>query len=222
MGKLQFKKKTTDVANFIAIALALEVLSGFLLPSVYLGGQITLVSSLPILLIAFRHGKKTGLISAGIFALAQLILDVPMLVEYYEDRTFLPGKEFLQILLLVILDYAIPYTALGLGGIFRRKVHPRTKAFPLGCLLAIGIRSVSHLACRWAAFGHLASYYFSSNKAPVWGKQLAQGLTQETMAPVFAAVCTGIYMLPELVLTVIAAWALSHERRLVCRIRNYK
>lgn len=85
-----------EVAIFSAIALVFDKFPLFTMPQ---GGSVSLVM-LPILLVALRHGLKTGLLIGGIVGTIQL---------FY-------GGYFLNIF-QVFLDYALSYAGIGLAGL---------------------------------------------------------------------------------------------------------
>ena len=111
----------TESAVLIAMAFILSMMKLFPMP---MGGSITPVSMLPILLIGFRHGLVWGLISGFAFSILQFI----------EGPYFLFPIQFL-------LDYTLPFTALGLTGFFRNRKY----GFQVGSFIAIGIRTICHV-----------------------------------------------------------------------------
>ena len=57
-------RKLTESAMLIAVAIILELLSKMFIPEMTFGGQLTIVSMLPIVLISYRHGVKWGFLAA--------------------------------------------------------------------------------------------------------------------------------------------------------------
>ena len=53
-------KRLTESAMLLAVAILLELLSKTFIPEQPFGGQLTIVSMLPIVLISYRHGVKWG------------------------------------------------------------------------------------------------------------------------------------------------------------------
>ena len=49
-------KRITESAMLLAVAIVLELISKMFIPEQTFGGQITIVSMLPVVLIAYRHG----------------------------------------------------------------------------------------------------------------------------------------------------------------------
>ena len=54
-------KRITESAMLLAIAIVLELLAKLFIPELPFGGQITIVSMLPVVLISYRHGLKWAL-----------------------------------------------------------------------------------------------------------------------------------------------------------------
>ena len=211
--KLRTKKRLSDMANYLAIAVALALISCIFMPKVKYGGSITLVSCLPVLVLSYRHGVKRALPCAAVFMLLQMGLNFETVKAVFEADLF-PGGG----VMLVVLDYVVPYMALALGGLFRSKSMARKKSFPLGCLLAMGIRYFSHFLCRLVVLGSLAEAFFERTGAPDWSVALAKNADPQLLPLLFAMICTSLYMLPELVLTVGSAWLLSDVRKIVKRV----
>ncbi|NLM62546.1 MAG: energy-coupled thiamine transporter ThiT [Clostridiales bacterium] len=110
-----------ECAILIAMAFVLSLIKIWRMP---MGGSITLVSMLPILLIGYRHGLAWGLISGFVYSILQFI----------ESPYFLTPVQFL-------LDYVFPFTVLGVAGFFRGK----GLGFQIGAVLGIGGRFISHV-----------------------------------------------------------------------------
>ena len=58
----------------LAMAIVLELVSKSFIPEMPFGGQVTLVSMLPVVLISYRHGVKWGLVSGVCYALIEMVL----------------------------------------------------------------------------------------------------------------------------------------------------
>ena len=56
-------KRLTESAMLIAVAVVLELVGKMIFPPMPFGGQLTLVSMLPIVLVSYRHGVKWGLVT---------------------------------------------------------------------------------------------------------------------------------------------------------------
>ena len=120
------------VESAIMIALA-TVLSLVKLWEMPLGGSITLLSMLPIMLIALRHGTKPGLAAAFVYSLTQLFLGLPSLMSW--------GMTAAQWVGSLLFDYLIAFTVLGFAGVCKKHGFPGVIA---GVVLACALRFISH------------------------------------------------------------------------------
>lgn len=75
------------------------------------GGSVTLVSMLPFIIISFRHGVKWGLLTGFVNSLLQM-----MLGGLYMP----PAGTALAFAGMILLDYVLAFTLLGLAGVFGR------------------------------------------------------------------------------------------------------
>ena len=67
-------KRLTESAMLIALAIVLELVGRMVIPPMPFGGQLTLASMLPIVLISWRHGVKWGLVSGFGYSLIQMVM----------------------------------------------------------------------------------------------------------------------------------------------------
>lgn len=146
------------------------------------GGSITAFSALPLLLVAYRHGTVWGLFTAFAHALLQLVLGASTL-SYATSAT--------AVVAIILLDYLLAFTALGLGGIFRNRCQDQGTALIWGALLTGGIRYTCHVIAG----------------CTVWA-----GLSIPTQAAlVYSLAYNATYMIPEIIVTALGAWYLSRS-----------
>ncbi len=132
-NKIQSGNKTrvlTECAVMVGLATALSLVKLWEMP---LGGSITLLSMLPIMLIALRHGTAVGLGTAFVYSVGQLFLGLSSLMSWGMDATMWVGS--------VVFDYLLAFTLLGLAGVFRRY---GVKGALCGVVFASVLRFVSH------------------------------------------------------------------------------
>lgn len=172
-------KILVEGAVMIALATILSFIQVYKLPQ---GGSITLLSMLPIVLFSIRRGTKAGFAVAFGFSLIQFLQGIM-------DGLFGWGLTPVTLVGCILLDYIGPFTALGIAGIFGNKKLA-------GCLggitLAIVLRFLFHYfsgAIIWESIGEMWGIDFISP----WLYSLAYN---------------GSYMLPELIFTLIGAFAL--------------
>ncbi len=172
--KKQSVLKLTESAVMIALATILSLLAIFKMPY---GGSVTACSMLPIIIIAYRHNVVWGLLTGLAHAMLQCIMGLDNLAY---------ATSFAAGVAIVMLDYILAFTCLGLGGIFKGKIKSDGTALALGALVCCIIRYVCHVI----------------SGCTVWaGVSIpdAQGL-------IFSLGYNLAYMLPEAVVTVAAAY----------------
>jgi len=151
----------------VAIGFALSYVTPFRLPW---GGSVTPLSMLPILMIGIRHGLKWGLLGGFVYACLQ------MLQQFWPP----PTGTVEGYIAVVMLDYIIAFSVLGLSGLFRGKKYGLLIAAPL-CLT---LRFLSHFISGIIVWGVYA------DNMPVW---------------LYSLTYNGSYMVPEIILTTIVS-----------------
>ena len=164
-------------AVMLALATALSFIQIYKLPW---GGSITLLSMLPIVLFSIRRGVAMGLAVSFLFSLIQLFQGIM-------DGLFGWGLTPGMLVACIFIDYIFAFTVLGLAGVFRKK---GTAGWISGIAIAIALRFVMHFLSGvviWKSFG-----------------ELLEGFSTDSSV-LYSILYNGSYMLPELVITVIAA-----------------
>ena len=163
-------RQLAESALMIAAATLLSVVK-FDLP---FGGGVTVVSMLPIILISHRYGWKWGVLTAFVYSVAQLLLGLDN-VAYAEN--FLMGAG------IVLLDYIVAYTVIGLSGMFGKS----RGAVAAGIAVTFTLRFLCHLVTGAWIWG-------------VWMPDEFMGLKM-TNPWFYSFLYNGWYMLVELVIT---------------------
>ena len=123
-------KRLVVTAVMIALATALSFIR-FQMP---LGGEITLLSLVPIALISIEYGIGWGTLGAFVYSLIQLGIQLSLIFTWGLSTTALIGT--------FLLDYILAYTAVGLSGLFRKKGVLGVLA---GIAVALLVRFVFHV-----------------------------------------------------------------------------
>lgn len=147
------------------------------------GGSVTLFSMLPICLVSLKFGIGWGLGTAFAYALLQFLQGVGEAMSW--------GLTWDAWVGMILFDYLIAFTVLGLAGLFRK--HGRGGAVA-GFSIAIGLRYLSSVlsgAIVWKSVGELAFGWTLEN---TW---------------LYSVVYNALYMLPELVITLTALLILT-------------
>lgn len=161
----------TESAILIAIGSVLSEIPKIDFP---LGGGLTICSMLPLVLLSFRFGWKRGLISALAYSLIQLVLGLNN-VQYATGA--------LMAAAIVLLDYVVPYTLIGLAGAFDRAEWGRRNSMIAGTVVTFLLRLACHFITGWMIWDAL------------WPNEFGWA------GPVYSIAYNGSYMLAEIVLT---------------------
>ena len=211
-------KRLTESAMLLAVAVVLELCSKMFIPELPFGGQITLVSMLPVVLISYRHGVKWGLVSGVAYAMIEMAIGTKTVAAAFQPGYFGDGVMLFNAFLMCLLDYLVAYTMLGLGGLFRSRIENRGKALALGALVALSARYVSHILSGYILFSGWAEWFFTQEGFPAWGAGLVDALSGEMLGLVYSIVYNGMYMVPEILLTVTASVLLARIPKIVTKI----
>lgn len=211
-------RRLTESAMLLAVAIVLELVSKMFIPEFPFGGQLTLVSMLPVVLISYRHGVKWGLISAFAYALLEMAIGTKTVMAAFQPGYFGDGVLIANALIMCVLDYVVAFTVLGLGGLFRGRIRNSGMALMTGSLVALGARYVAHIASGYILFAGYAEWFFTQEGFPAWGATLVESLNPSVLGFVYSVVYNGMYMIPEMILTAVVALLLARVPRIVTKV----
>ena len=214
----QKTRRLTESAMLIAVAVVLELLSKMFIPEMPFGGQITLASMLPVVLISYRHGVKWGLTSGFAYALLEMAIGTKTVMAAFQPGYFGDGVLIANALIMCALDYVVAFTVLGLGGLFRNKIQNPGVALMTGSLVALGARYVAHIASGYILFAGYAEWFFTQEGFPQWGATLVESLSPELLGFVYSVVYNGMYMIPEMILTAVVALLFARIPKIVTKV----
>lgn len=127
MSKTYSKTRTlVECALMIALGTVLANIKIFEMPN---GGSITLLSMLPFILVSYRHGTKWGLFTGFVNSLLQ------MLLGFYAP----PAPGLLPLVGMILLDYVLAFTLLGLAGAIAKPFKNRLVGVAVGTAAVCGI-----------------------------------------------------------------------------------
>lgn len=198
-------KKLTESAMLLAMAIVLELVSKMIIPEMTFGGQLTIVSMLPVVLISYRHGVKWGLVSGLAYALIEMLIGAKTISAAFQPGYFSDEAMLVNALIMCALDYLVAFTAVGLGGVFRNKIRNKGVSLMCGSLTALGCRYAAHVVSGYILFSGWAEWFFTQDGFPAWGQTLVETLSSGVLGLVYSLVYNGMYMIPEMILTAIAA-----------------
>lgn len=166
-----------ECALMIAVGTVLGKITIFSMPY---GGSVTLLSMLPFVLVSFRHGVKWGLMTGFVDALLQ------MLLGFYAP----PAGTVIAFVGVVMLDYVLAFTLLGSADWFARFFRNRAVGVTVGTAAVCVIRFLCSFLSGALLWGSYQEYYDWAKGMSVW---------------LYSFIYNATYMLPELILTTIAA-----------------
>ena len=175
-------KKLIICALMIAVA---SVLS-FVKIDMPMGGGVTVCSMTPIILVAFIYGPVWGLSTAFVYSVFQLLFGLDNLAY----ATSIP-----MAILILLFDYIVAYSVIGLAGFFRDKENS-PKKIVLATVCVLTLRFICHFVTGWFVWDAL------------WPNEFG-------LSPALYSFCyNGIYMLPEIVVTSISASLLCSSKQI--------
>ena len=207
-------KRLTESAMLIALAVVLELAGRMVIPPMPFGGQLTLVSMLPIVLISYRHGVKWGLVAGFGYSLVQMALGADTVTAAFQPGYFGDGTMLVNAVIMCLLDYVLAYTLLGLGGLFRNKISNKGVSLMLGSLVALGGRYLAHILSGYILFAGWAEWFFTQDGFPAWGAGLVASLSPDMLGWTYSIVYNGMFMVPEIILTAVAAFLVARIPRI--------
>lgn len=190
-------------AIMIALASVLSVFQPFQLPQ---GGGITIMSMLPMIIVAYRYGVLWGLGSSFIYSVIQMLLGFSTVSAF-----FLPGDDqqiWWKAILIVLMDYILAYTAMCLGGLFRKSANASV-ALCLGAVVALSVRYLMHILSGAIFFGTWAEWWFTDVMAGDFGASVLETYSGFSLALFYSVIYNGLYMIPEIILTAIGGFAVG-------------
>ncbi len=165
--------KLAECSVMLALSVVLSFIEIWKMP---MGGGITLLSMLPVCLIAVKYGTKGALPTAFLYSVIQFA------IGFSSGNVFVYCVTPVTWIVCLLFDYIVPFSVLGFSGIFRKKFG--NTGIIAGIALMIGIRFVCHYITGVAIWGQWA----------------------EDMSPYLYSLIYNVqYMLPECILTSVAA-----------------
>lgn len=165
--------KLAECSVMLALSVVLSFIEVWKMP---MGGGITLLSMLPVCLIAVKYGTK------GAFPTAFLYSVIQFAIGFASGNVFIYCTTAATWIICMLFDYIVPFTVLGFSGIFRKKAG--NTGIIIGIALMIALRFVCH--------------YITG--VVIWG-QWAEGMSPY----LYSLIYNGQYMLPECIFTCIGA-----------------
>ena len=194
-----------ESAVMIALATVLELVAKMIIPEMPFGGQVTIVSMLPVVLVGWKYGIGKGFVTGFVYTLVQMALGVKTI-----SSLILPASEnYLgnigNIVLMFIFDYIVAYTVLGLGAMFKEKISNNSSSLALGTFTVLFLRYISHIISGYILYGAWAEWFFTQDGFYSWGNTIMNIFTGDALSLVYSIIYNGFYMIPEIVITTVVA-----------------
>lgn len=166
--------RLTESAVMLALGFILSLLKIIDMP---FGGSVTAFSMLPVIIIAYRYKTPWGLLVGFSASLLQMIMGI-------KNLTYATSAG--AVIAIIMLDYVVAFTAMGLGGIFRGKIKDQGVSLASGALVACVLRYICHVI----------------SGCTVW----AGVSIPDTDGLLYSLAYNAAYMIPETVVTVVGAY----------------
>lgn len=168
-------KRIVESGILLALGYVLSIIKIKLNPA---GGSITLVSMLPIVVLAYKYGVRWGTLCGFIHGLLQVI---------EEGGLFPPVQDFTSYVLVFLLDYILAWAVVGLIAGLMRNVSKKP-------YISIALGSFFGIAGRY-----LCSF---TSGVIIWGVYAPEGQG----AVIYSLLANGRIMIPEMIITAIAGY----------------
>ena len=165
-------KKITLSAVLVAMSTVLVFVSK-LIPSLPNGGQITVASMVPVILVSLLLGTKWGICASVVYALIQ------MMTGFYPP----PTQNFLSFTAVIALDYIIAFGCLGLADFFAGFMKKYRLRYSVSAAIVVSIRYICHIL----------------SGVLIWGVYTPQGQG----VWVYSVLYNGSYMIPEIIISAV-------------------
>lgn len=214
MKRTEQTKRLTTSAVMLALAMVLAMVCA-LIPFLNLpfGGGFTVASMLPVVIISYMYGMKWGFFSAAIYSVIQIVMDLYLGKGSTIMALFMPNSEdfmgFGAAIAILIIDYLVAYTLLGFGGAFRKVIKNKALALTLGVVLALSLRYIAHIVSGYIFYGAWAEWFFSQENFYAIGGWILEHFSGNALALIYSIFYNGLYMIPEIVITAVAALIVS-------------
>ena len=195
-----------ESAIMLALSIVLEMVSKSVIPKMTFGGQLTIVSMLPIVLVGWKYGIGKGLVTSFVYSLAEMLIGI---ADGTISAAFLPpeqdGLGIGKAILMLILDYILAYTVLGLGSMYKKAIKNDSLSLSLGAFTVLSLRYFSHILSGYILYGAWAEWFFTQDGFYSWGETIMNTFSGNGLSLVYSIVYNGFYMIPEIIITTIVA-----------------
>lgn len=209
-----------ESALMIALGIVLELVSKMIIPEMPFGGQVTIVSMLPVILVSWKYGIAKGLVTGFVYSLIEMMLGAKTV-----SAAFLPVEEdglgIWGAILMLVLDYIVAYTVLGLASMYKKAIKKNWISLALGAFTVLVLRYASHIASGYILYGAWAEWFFTQDGFYAWGQTILNKFSGNMLSLVYSVIYNGFYMIPEIIITTIVA-AVAGKIPQITSVKNAK
>lgn len=209
-----------ESALMIALGIVLELVSKMIIPEMPFGGQVTIVSMLPVILVSWKYGIAKGLVTGFVYSLIEMMLGAKTV-----SAAFLPVEEdglgIWGAILMLVLDYIVAYTVLGLASMYKKAIKKNWLSLALGAFTVLVLRYASHIASGYILYGAWAEWFFTQEGFYSWGQTILNKFSGNMLSLVYSVIYNGFYMIPEIIITTIVA-AVAGKIPQITSVKNAK
>ena len=198
-----------ESAIMIALALVLEFVAKMFVPEMPFGGQVTLASMFPIVLVGWKYGLGKGLVTGFVYSIAEMLVGVKTI-----SALMMPTSEdylgsLTNVVLMFLFDYIIAFTVLGLGAIYKKSIKNNSVSLGIGAFTVVFLRYVSHIVSGYILYGAWAEWFFTQEGFYAWGQKIMETFSGNSLSLVYSIIYNGMYMIPEIIITTIVSFIIG-------------
>lgn len=204
--KLSFREKSNKLRKLVTCAMLIAIATVLTFAVIYkspFDGSVTVLSMLPIVLIGYLYGVKWGFGSALVFGVLKVIVSMGSVA-----KLFMPDSDqaWWKALIICLLDYVLAYTVLGVASLFR-KIGKPSAALGIGAFVATTCRYIIHVISGAIFYGSYADWFFG--ELGETGTYVLEKYSGASLSIVYSLIYNAIYMIPEIVMTTVAAFIIG-------------
>lgn len=204
-----------ESAVMIALAIVLELVSKMIIPELPFGGQITIVAMLPVVVVSWKYGLSKGVVTGFVYSLVQMALGAGTIsaaaMPSSDDYLGSAGK----VALMILLDYILAFTSIGLAAMYKNRFEKATVSLPLGACTVLVLRYLCHIISGYILYGAWAEWFFTQEGFYTWGQAIVEKFNGDTLSLVYSIFYNGVYMIPEIIITTVAAIVISRIPQII-------
>ncbi len=187
MKRKQNLRITAECAVLLSMAIVFSFIKIWQMP---MGGEVTFVSMLPVMLAGFRNGPKAGFLTAFIYSLFQLAS------AFVSGNVFVYCTTATTFIICVLFDYIVPFTGLGIACLLKNIKTSSVRFKKISIYFAVSCGIILRFIC----------HYITG--VVIWGQWAG-----DEGPYIYSLFYNGTFLLPELILTLLVCVLLFKPQR---------